>query len=86
MISLYSCSFQKVEVADIKTVDPSTMIPLKVEPHLPVFENTEIDRGQGKPKGPDGYHIITRNIKMWHVTEGNRTQLPESSHGHFHSG
>eukprot|EP00794_Sanderia_malayensis_P017442 gene17442-19186_t len=77
---------KKVEVVDIKEVDPTTMMEIKVDPKLPVFEGTEIERGQGRPKGPDGYHIITREVNTWHVTERSRTLLPEASHGHFHSG
>ena len=73
-------------VTDVKPVDPKTMTESVPTPVLPTFEGTEIDRGQGKPKGAEGYHIVMRKIEVWHVTEGNRTQLPETSHGHFHSG
>lgn len=79
-------SLQKVEVADVKPVDPLTMVTPKLEPVLPSFEGTEIDRGQGKPKGPDGYHIVTRCVQIWHVTERSRTSLPQTSNGQFHSG
>jgi len=75
-----------VRVSDVKPVDPLTMLSQKFEPLLPTFEGTEIDRGQGKPKGPDGYHIITRCVQVWHVTERSRTLLPETSNGQFHSG
>ena len=77
---------QSVNVADVKPVDPKTMLDPKCVPILPVFEGTEIDRGCGKPKGQEGYHIITRHVQVWHVTERFRTLLPETSNGHFHSG
>ena len=75
-----------MNITDVKPVDPQTMMTPKSLPILPTFEGTEIDRGQGKPKGSEGYHIITRNVKVWHVTERSRTLLPETSNGHFHSG
>ena len=75
-----------MNVSDVKPVDPKTMLTAGYEPRLPTFEGTEIDRGQGKPKGPDGYHIITRCVQVWHVTERSRTLLPETSNGQFHSG
>eukprot|EP00795_Rhopilema_esculentum_P013586 gene13586-4479_t len=75
-----------VNVADVQPVDPKTMLDPKCVPILPVFEGTEIDRGCGKPKGSEGYHIITRHVQVWHVTERFRTLLPEASNGHFHSG
>ena len=73
--------------ADVKPVDPKTMVEVEggnkaVEP---VFEGVEIGRGQGKPKGYEGQHIITRHIQVWHVSESQFVELPPECHGQFHS-
>lgn len=66
-------------------VDVSTMIELPPIPTM-VLENVDIGRGKGIPKGMDGYHIITLDVKTWHVHENQSILLPDESFGQFHSG
>lgn len=51
-----------------------------------VLENVDVGRGRGIPKGMDGYHIITLDVKTWHVCDNNSILMPDASFGQFHSG
>ena len=51
-----------------------------------ILENLDLGRGRGIPKGMDGYHIITLDVKTWHVSENNHILMPDESFGQFHSG
>ena len=51
-----------------------------------VLDNMDIGRGRGIPKGMDGYHVITLDVKTWHVHENQSILLPDESFGQFHSG
>ena len=66
-------------------MDPKTMVERARHPKM-ILEGTDIGRGQGIPKGMDGYHVMTRDITVWHVIEGNSILLPDESFGQFHSG
>ena len=50
------------------------------------LEGVDLGRGRGIPKGMDGYHVITVDVKTWHVCENNSILLPDESFGQFHSG
>lgn len=69
----------------IQPVDVNTMIPELPLPKM-VLENMDIGRGRGIPKGMDGYHVITLDVKTWHVHENQSILLPDESFGQFHSG
>jgi len=69
----------------IQLVDVSTMVVPTSIPKM-VLDNYDIGRGRGIPKGMDGYHVITLDVKTWHVHENQSILLPDESFGQFHSG
>lgn len=78
--------FQDVSTEiQILPVDVSTMIERPAITTM-MLENMDIGRGKGVPKGMDGYHIITVDVKTWHVHENQSILLPDESFGQFHSG
>lgn len=69
----------------INPVDADEMIKPFVPPKM-VLDMMDVGRGRGIPKGMDGYHVITIDVKTWHVCENKSILLSDESFGQFHSG
>ena len=69
----------------ISACDAKEMVKAPTQEKM-VLEQVDIGRGRGVPKGMDGYHVVTMDVKTWHVCENNAILLPDESFGQFHSG
>ncbi|XP_076444912.1 uncharacterized protein LOC143282905 isoform X2 [Babylonia areolata] len=83
-------SEMKSEFADITAYDAKKMTPVNSSPVTLLLEGAHVGRGKKWQEDMQGFmkeqDILTLGIKVWHVMEFARYQMPEPSYGHFHCG
>ena len=63
------------------------MLIIRENPVNIILEQTSLGRGKYwyDPVDHRGHHIQTLTVNVWHISDNERSELPRTSYGQFHS-